>query len=141
MSEISQEAKTALALNRLQKARERLRRDGAESLPAMQRRVLALAEERKWQPAEYRRLMFKRVSTRDVMLFGKRHKVSFDWLLCGDLKGLQQMKQGARGEPPARLPTADFVALYGSLPIEQKAIITAFLKELVARQCREPEPA
>jgi hypothetical protein len=67
--------------------------------------------------------------------------VNADWLLCGDLKGLRAMTHEARAEPPARLPTKDFVALYGLLSIEQKQVITAFLKELVARQRSEPEPA
>ena len=39
----------------------------------------------------FHKLMYKRPSTRDVMVFCEKHKVSFDWLLCGDLKGLQRM--------------------------------------------------
>jgi len=132
--DISQEAQTALARVRHQKARERLRRDGGESLPAMQRRIQALAAERSIPPADYRKLMYKRVSTRDVMVFGKKYRVNFDWLLCGDLKGLHGMTHGARAEPPTRLPTKDFVALYSLLPLEQKQMITAFLKELVDRK-------
>jgi len=134
--DISQEALIALARVRHQKARERLRRDGGESLPAMQRRIQALAAERSIPPADYRKLMYKRVSTRDVMVFGKKYRVNFDWLLCGDLKGLQQMKQEAKPEfrPRTGLPTKEFVALYSPLPLEQKQMITAFLKELVDRK-------
>ena len=46
MSEISQEAKNALAEISKRKARERLHRDGSDSTPAMQRRIQALAAER-----------------------------------------------------------------------------------------------
>ena len=48
------------------KALERLRGDGAESRPAMQRRVRALAEERKIPPADFHKLMYKRPSTQAV---------------------------------------------------------------------------
>jgi hypothetical protein len=30
------------------------------------------------------------------LVFCEKHKVSFDWLLCGDLKGLQRMMQPRR---------------------------------------------
>jgi hypothetical protein len=43
MSGISQEAQIALAELSKRKARERLHRDGASSIPAMQRRIKALA--------------------------------------------------------------------------------------------------
>jgi hypothetical protein len=43
MIEISQEAQIALAELSKRKARERLHRDGASSIPAMQRRIKALA--------------------------------------------------------------------------------------------------
>jgi hypothetical protein len=40
--------------------------------------------------------MYKRINTGDIMVFCKKHKVSYDWLLCGDLKGLQSMTQDWR---------------------------------------------
>ena len=46
MIEISQEAQIALAELSKRKARERLHGDGASSIPAMQRRIKALAAER-----------------------------------------------------------------------------------------------
>ena len=138
--EISQEAKTTLANASRRKAADRLRRDGCQSMDAVRRRVRAVAEERQLQPAEYAKLMHKRISTAAAVDFCDKHKISMDWLLCGDLKGLQRMTRDARAEPAARLPTKDFVALYSLLSIEQKQMITAFLKELIARQRREPEP-
>jgi hypothetical protein len=89
--EISQEAKTALANAARRRAFDRLERDGAHSTAALQRRVRALAQERSIPPADIHKLMYKRISTPDVMKFCEKHKVSYDWLLCGDLKGLQRM--------------------------------------------------
>jgi hypothetical protein len=36
-------------------------------------------------------VMHKRPSTHSVMVFCEKYKVSFDWILCGDLTGLQRM--------------------------------------------------
>jgi hypothetical protein len=74
-------------------ALDRLERDGAKSTAAFQRRVMVLAYERNLAPADYHKLMYKCPSTRDVGLFCEKHSVSYDWLLCGDLKGLQRMTQ------------------------------------------------
>jgi hypothetical protein len=54
-------------------------------------RPTVCAQERNTPPADFHKLMYKRVSTRDVMVFCEKHKVSYDWLLAGDLKGLQRM--------------------------------------------------
>jgi hypothetical protein len=59
----------------------------------------ALAEERNLQPAEFAKLMYKRISTPAMLAFCKKHKVSVDWLLFGDLKGLQRMTQEAKASP------------------------------------------
>jgi hypothetical protein len=48
--------------------------------------------------------MYKRVSTRDVMVFCAKHKVSYDWLLAGDLKGLQRMTQERQAAKAAASP-------------------------------------
>ena len=75
---ISEEAKASLAQLNQRKARDRLVRDGAISSDALRRRVRAFAEERSLPPAEIHKLMYKRISNRDVMLFCEKHKVSFD---------------------------------------------------------------
>ena len=90
-NEISEEAKKALADVCRRKAIDRLQRDGCCSMNAVQRRVLALAAERNIPPAEYAKLMYKRVSTSHAMAFAEKHKISLDWLLCGDLKGRLRM--------------------------------------------------
>ena len=92
-NEISEEAKKAIADNRRRQAFDRLERDGAHSTAALQRRVKALAQERNIPAADFHKLMYKRISTPDVMVFCEKHKVNYDWLLCGDLKGLQRMKR------------------------------------------------
>src|SRR5258707_10057314 len=99
--DISEEAKTALANNAKRKARERLHRDGAESLQALQRRVRALAAERNLPLAEYAKLLHKRILTGNFIPFCKKHGVSPEWLLCGDLRALQRMTQERKAfEPP-----------------------------------------
>jgi hypothetical protein len=68
---------------------DRLEKDGAHSTAALQRRVQALAHERNIPPVDFAKLMYKRVRTLDVGVFCEKHNVSYDWLLGGDLVGLQ----------------------------------------------------
>jgi len=91
-NEISKEAKKSLADAARQRAFRRLERDGAHSTAALQRRVRALAEERNIPAADIHKLMYKRPSTPDVMVFCEKYNVNFDWLLCGDLLGLRRRK-------------------------------------------------
>jgi hypothetical protein len=46
---------------------DRLERDGAHSSDALRRRVRALAQKRNIPPADFAKLMYKRINTRDVM--------------------------------------------------------------------------
>src|SRR5258707_3505299 len=96
---ISEEAKRAIADLARRKAADRLRRDGAHSMDAIRRRVRAIAQERNLQPADIAKLMYKRISTTHTLAFAEKHKISLDWLLCGDLKGLQRMAPEAKAEP------------------------------------------
>jgi hypothetical protein len=57
MSEISQEAKTALAEVRKRKAHQRLNKDGASSNAMVRRRIALIAAERKLEPLETAALM------------------------------------------------------------------------------------
>ena len=102
--EISEEAKQALANRQLVIARGRLRNDGCSSDAAMRRRLLLLAAERNLPPAEYAKLLHKRVITKSILDFCKKHNVSLDWLMDGSLQGLARMKyvpQSPRGGRPA----------------------------------------
>jgi len=108
--EISEEAKIALANIAQAKARARLVHDGASSNAAMRRRPLALVTERNLPAAEYAKLLHKRIMASSVHEFCRKHNVSLDWLMYGDLKGLQRMKQWAKedhgktaDERPARI--------------------------------------
>jgi hypothetical protein len=94
--EISEEAKQAIANGQLIRARSRLRKDGCSSNVAFQRRVLVLAAERNFPPAAYAKLMHKRIRMKSIQEFCTKHNVSLDWLMDGDLKGLQRMKQWAK---------------------------------------------
>jgi hypothetical protein len=134
-NEISEEAKRTLADLPRRKALQRLERDGATSRPAMQRRIQALAAERSIPPADFHKLMYKRPSTQAVIDFCEKHKVSIDWLLCGDLKGLQRMKQEAKAEPP-EIPEAqrkEIMRLFSALTPQKQVIGFALLRELLAR--------
>jgi hypothetical protein len=95
-TDISEEAKQAIANGAMIRARGRLVRDGSQSDAAFKRRVLLLAAERNLPPAEYAKLMHKRVLTGPILAFCKKHDVSMDWLMAGDLKGLQRMKNWER---------------------------------------------
>jgi len=129
-NEISQEAETSIAQLQQRKARERLDRDGAHSDDALRRRVRAFAQERNLQPADYAKLMYKRINTRDVMLFCEKHKVSFDWLLCGDLRGLQRMTQEVKAIPH-EMPEAhrkEVMRLFSALSPQMQAVALGWFR-------------
>jgi hypothetical protein len=131
--EISHEAKAAVAALQWRRAQERLRRDGAEGRPAMQRRIQALAAERSIPPADYAKLMHKRGGTAALMAFCKKHQVSADWLLTGDLKALQRMTQEAKAQPRFRVGMTpdEFKEAFYRLSPELQQIISATLRRLV----------
>jgi hypothetical protein len=134
--EISEEAKRALAEAAMRRAADRLRRDGADSNDALRRRVRAFAAERSLPPADIAKLMYKRISTRDIMAFCKRHKVSFDWLLCGDLRGLHRMTQEAKAAPQ-EMPEAlrkEVMALFSALSPRMQTVALGCIQEVLARQ-------
>jgi hypothetical protein len=86
------------AARRLRKRRStphgRLAEDGATSKEAVRRRILALAYERKLPKAEFAKALT--CSTFAVAQFADRHRLSYDWLLLGDLKGLLRMTNDRR---------------------------------------------
>jgi hypothetical protein len=100
-NDISEEAKRAIADDARRRAADRLDRDGRRSTDAVRRRVLALAAERNLAPAEFAKLLHKRISASAAVDFGDKHKVSLDWLLSGDLQGLQRMTKEAKTAPLA----------------------------------------
>lgn len=133
--EISDKAKKALADNARRKAFGRLERDGAHSNAALQRRVRALAAERNIPPADLAKLMQKRVNDRAIHVFCEKYKVSYDWLLCGDLRGLQRMVQNAfAGRPEiSEAERKEVVSLYCALSPRHQAAALGCLRELMRR--------
>jgi hypothetical protein len=135
-NEISQEAKNAIAQLNQRKAHERLDRDGANSSDALRRRVRAFAAERSLPPADIAKLMYKRINTRDIMAFCKKHKVSSDWLLCGDLRGLHRMTQEAKAAPQ-EIPDAlrkEVMARFSALSPRMQTAALGCMQELLARE-------
>jgi hypothetical protein len=133
-NEISEEAKRAIAENWRRKAFSRLERDGAHSTAALQRRVRALAQERNIPAADFHKLMYKRPSTPAVMTFCEKHKVSYDWLLCGDLKGLQRMTIERKLGNQA-VPIVDrIMQKYRKLPPVLQAIVEETVDRLLEEQ-------
>jgi hypothetical protein len=86
-------------------------------------------------PAEIAKLMYKRINDRDMMAFCKKHKVSFDWLLYGDLRGLQRMTQDAKATPQ-KTPEAlrkEVVALFSALSPQMQSFALGRIREMLAR--------
>jgi hypothetical protein len=134
-NEISEEAKRALADVKRRKAIDRLQRDGCCSMDAVRRRVLALAGERDIPPAEYAKLMHKRVSTRAAMAFCEKHKVSLDWLLYGDLQGLRRMTQEAKAAPPEMTEALrkEVTQLFLALSPRMQTVALGCMRQLMTR--------
>jgi hypothetical protein len=129
-SDISDEAKKAIADGARRRAADRLDRDGRRSTDAVQRRVRALATERNLAPADYAKLLHKRISMSGAVDFWEKHKVSLDWLLSGDLQGLQRMTQEAKAAPPVEKSDAyrDLLEAFGKLDSAGRRAIVSYLK-------------
>jgi hypothetical protein len=128
--DISEEAKQALANRQLVIARNRLRNDGCSSDAAFQRRVLALAAERNLPPAEYAKLLHKRVPMPPITAFSKKHDVSLDWLMDGSLQGLQRMKQWKKAGMTPDEQRAKMLRLFIALPPDTQRLALQMLREL-----------
>ncbi len=133
--EISEEAKRAIADLARRKAADRLHRDGGNSMDAIRRRVRAIAQERNLQPAEFAKLMHKRISTTHAMAFCEKHKISMDWLLCGDLKGLQRMTCEAKAQQAETVEAQrqEIVRLFLALPARLRPTALAGIREIAER--------
>jgi hypothetical protein len=129
-TEISEEAKLAIANGAMIRVRGRLVRDGSQSNAAFKRRVLLLAAERNLPPAEYAKLMHKRVLTGPILAFCKKHDVSMDWLMDGSLKGLQRMKQWKKAGMTPDEQRAEILRLLLLLPLEMQQIAIHRLRQM-----------
>jgi hypothetical protein len=129
-TEISEEAKLAIANGALIRARNRLRNDGCSSDDAFRRRVLVLAAERGFPPAEYAKLLHKRVPMPPIKHFCQKHDVSLDWLMDGDLKGLQRMKAWKKAGMTPDEQRAEILRLFSALPPDTQRLALQMLREL-----------
>ena len=127
---ISEEAKLALANRQLIIARDRLRNDGCSSDAAFQRRVLVLAAERDLPLAEYAKLLRKRCPMKPITEFCKKHDVSLDWLMDGSLQGLQRMKQWKKAGMTPDEQRAEILRLILGLEPDTQRLAIQLLREL-----------
>ena len=102
-------------------------------MDAVRRRVRAIAEERNLEPAEFAKLMYERISTTYALAFCEKHKVSLDWLLCGDLQGLRRMTQEAKVEPPemTEAQRKEVTQLFLALSPRMQAVALGCMRELM----------
>jgi hypothetical protein len=80
--------------------------------------------------------MYKRINTRDVMAFCEKHKVSYNWLLGGDLQGLRGMSQEAKATPPemTEAQRKEVARLFLALSPKMQAVALGCMQELIARE-------
>jgi hypothetical protein len=86
---------------------DRLTNDGACSNAAVRRRIALIAAERKLDPSETKTLMKGRwLTTFHLCQFAKKHSLSVDWLIFGNLEGLLETVRGCPSRPqqPAFMP-------------------------------------
>jgi hypothetical protein len=100
----------------------RLYTDGAVQVPNIRRRLQWLAHV--WQIPAEDLPEIKRTPTKELVDFAEKYGVSFNWLLGGGLKDLQQMmrdrEERARGRPAQ---TERIMAKYRALTPEERQIV------------------
>ncbi len=75
-------------------ALDRLSKDGASSNAAVRRRIALIAAERNLAPSETKALMrSRRLSLFLLGQFAKKHHLSVDWLIGGNLKAFRETVQ------------------------------------------------
>jgi hypothetical protein len=77
--------------------------DGCSSAAVRARMHLYMLE-RKATEAEIAGWLKGKLTTQRIHDFGEKYPVSYDWLLCGDLKGLWRMARGTPHEVQQPLP-------------------------------------
>ena len=78
----------------------RLNEDGATTNAAIRRRIALIAAERKLDASETKALMKGRwLTTFHLCQFAKKHSLSVDWLIFGELKGLLETVRGCPSRP------------------------------------------
>jgi hypothetical protein len=77
----------------------------------------------------------RRLSTTHAMAFCQKHKISMDWLLCGDLQGLRRMTQEAKAKPPemTEAQRKEVTQLFLALSPRMQAVALGCMRELMTR--------
>jgi hypothetical protein len=145
MSRRKTKAPTKLALTRRRNAakRRRIRRktaegrlstDDASSPEQMNRRALWIAIE--WHLPRCPKI--GSTMTPELADWCQTHGVSFDWLLCGDLKDLQRMMEarriGKKDKLRPNMSAEEIAALVRTLPEAQQRTIEALVDSLLAER-------
>jgi hypothetical protein len=135
-NKISEEAKQALASVHLRQARQRLDRDGRYSAVAVRGRIRCFAAEWKIPADEVAPFMKGRVpSFNRIVRFCEKYGASVDWIIGGELKYLQQMKQNGQAavaiNNPGSLDTRilNLGRSFLALPPEKRQFALAFVKQ------------
>jgi hypothetical protein len=103
-----------------------------ESNEAVRRRILWFAHEHKLPPTEIEKALTGRVD--HIGAFIKRHGISYDWMLFGDLKGLPRMPMK---RSPAIFTPMDVVRLYAELTMEDRRDISLMIAALLNKGKRK----
>lgn len=119
-------------------ALERLHKDGADSTAAVRRRIALIAAERNLDPSETNAVLKGRwLTVYHLKEFVDKHRVSVDWLLCGDLKGrLRMARKEVTNESPkseAAVTAEEFRALVDIMTTEQQQWLLSMMREIVDR--------
>jgi len=99
-------------------------RDGASTPGAIRTRLRLLAIERGLDDSEIRAAWSTRPD--DVFQYAERHRVSLEWLICGELAGLLET---VRGLPACGGPRRVVDVLGGEIGIDAFTVITVMCSE------------
>jgi hypothetical protein len=123
-------------------AMDRLRKAGASGNAAIRQRVALVAAERNLNPSETKALLTgRRIPMQPLSQFCKKHNLSYDWVLAGDLKGLKRTAEWKTQELFSVATTREtqlaqwqeYTRLYGKLGNAAVPIALAFLRNLSTR--------
>lgn len=106
----------------------RLSADGATSPSSINRRLLWLSSEWGLERAP----KVGRTASEALSRYCKRHGISYDWMLCGDLKGLRAMMDGRRVRVTAANPDR-LRARLACLTEAERALVSKVVDHLLPR--------
>ncbi len=104
----------------------------AAGADAVRGRMCVFLNEKKATEAEITRWLKGKITTSRIHDFAEKYPVSYDWLLCGDLKGLLRMKNGNPHGAPSPVPQQkpDLQKLLDTFSPPQMAAVAQLLEAL-----------